>query len=144
MSGYWRLPEASAETLEGGWLHTGDIGSVDENGYIHIVDRKKDMVISGGFNVYPKEIEDILLRHEDVADAAVVGLPDATWGEAIKAVVVLRPDAKVSAGELMSLVRAAKGPVQTPKSVDFVEAIPLTALGKPDKRAIRAIYAEAG
>lgn len=142
MTGYWRLPEASAEAFEGGWLHTGDIGSVDDSGYVHIVDRKKDMVISGGFNVYPKEIEDILLRHDGVADVAVVGLPDATWGEAVKAVVVLRSGAEVSAGELMNLVRAAKGPVQTPKSVDFVEAIPLTALGKPDKKAIRAAYAK--
>lgn len=141
MSGYWRQPEATAEVFAQGWLHTGDVGFVDPDGYVHIVDRKKDMVISGGFNVYPKEIEDVLLRHVAVAEAAVVGLPDPVWGEAVKALVVLRPGAQASAAELTDLVRSVKGAVHAPKSVDFVATIPVTALGKPDKKAIRASYA---
>jgi fatty-acyl-CoA synthase len=112
----------------------------DADGYLYIVDRSKDMIISGGFNVYPREVEDVLSTHRAVASSAVVGVPDEKWGEAVRALVVLRAGASVSAEELMALVRERKGPVYTPKAIDFVDALPVTGLGKLDKKAIRARY----
>ncbi len=140
MNGYWRRPEETAETFRDGWLHTGDMAYQDAAGYIFIVDRRKDMIVSGGFNVFPREIEDVLTAHPAVAAAAVIGVPDEKWGEAVKAIVVLRPGATVDGSALIAHVRARKGPVAAPKSVDFVGSIPVTALGKPDKKALRAPY----
>jgi len=140
MEGYWKQPELTAEVLRNGWLHTGDMAYRDAHGYYFLVDRKKDMIISGGFNVYPKEVEHVLAAHPSVAAAAVIGVPDEKWGEAVKAVVVLRDGAVVTEDELKTLVRDAKGPVNTPKSIDFVAELPLTALGKPDKNQLRARY----
>lgn len=140
MAGYWKQPDLSAETMRNGWLHTGDLAYRDSHGYYYLVDRKKDMIISGGFNVYPKEIENVLTAHPAVAAAAVIGVPDEKWGEAVKAIVVLRAHTSASDEELKSVVRAAKGPVNTPKTIDFVERLPLTTLGKPDKNALRARY----
>ncbi len=143
MQGYHNLPEQTAETLAGGWLHTGDVGRFDEDGFLYIVDRKKDMIVTGGFNVFPREIEDVIATHPAVAQVAVIGVPDERWGESVKAVVVVRKDAKASpelAEELMALVKDKKGSVQAPKSVDFAESIPLSALAKPDKKALRARY----
>ncbi|MGQ0479802.1 MAG: AMP-binding protein [Pseudonocardia sp.] len=138
MLGYWNRPEETASTLREGWLCTGDIARADDRGYLYIVDRKKDMIISGGFNVYPKEIESALFGHPAVKDVAVIGVPDDKWGESVKAVVVTDPSSPVDAGELIAWVRERKGPVLAPKTVDFVEAIPLTAVGKHDKPALRA------
>ncbi len=140
MSGYWKQPDETARALRNGWLHTGDIAWCDSEGFFHIVDRKKDMIISGGFNVYPREIEDVLTSHAAVAVAAVIGIPDEKWGEAVKAIIVLRLGMRVEAAELIDLVRAKKGAIHAPKSVDFIEALPLTAVGKPDKKALRAPY----
>jgi len=140
MDGYWKQPELTAEALRNGWLHTGDMAYRDAHGYYFLVDRKKDMIISGGFNVYPKEVENVLTGHPAVAAAAVIGVPDEKWGEAVKAVVVLRAGAVVGEDELKAAVRKAKGPVNTPKSIDFVEALPLTTLGKPDKKQLRECY----
>ncbi len=140
MKGYWNKPEETARAMRHGWLYTGDLARRDAAGYLYIVDRSKDMIISGGFNVYPREIEDVLTTHPAVAAAGVIGVPDPKWGEAVKAVVVLRAGASVAAEELMALVREAKGPVQAPKSVEFVDALPVTGLGKPDKKALRARY----
>jgi len=140
VQGYWNKPEATAETFVDGWLHTGDLARIDDEGLLYIVDRKKDMIVSGGFNVFPREIEDVISTHPGVAQVAVIGVPDEKWGEAVKAVVVRRPDATVEADELITLVKDRKGAVHQPKSVDFVEAIPLSALGKPDKKALRAQY----
>ncbi|MFU8766042.1 MAG: AMP-binding enzyme, partial [Haliea sp.] len=108
-----------------------------------IVDRTKDMIVTGGFNVYPREVEDVLSRHESVQQAVVIGVPDEQWGEAVKAVVVVRPGVTADdalAAALKQQVKEAKGSVQAPKSVDFVDAIPLTPVGKPDKKAVRARY----
>jgi fatty-acyl-CoA synthase len=138
MSGYWRQPAQTDEALAGGWLHTGDIARQDEEGRLYIVDRKKDMVVTGGFNVYPREVEDALASHPAVAQAAVFGTPDAKWGEAVKAVVVLRPGQQASADELTALVRERKGALHAPKQVVFVSQLPLTPLGKIDKKALRA------
>ena len=140
MAGYWNKPEETARAFRHGWLYTGDLARRDADGYLYIVDRSKDMIISGGFNVYPREVEDVLTRHPGVAAAAVIGVPDAKWGEAVKAVVVRRAGADVAAEALIALVRDAKGAVQAPKSVDFVDALPVTGLGKPDKKALRARY----
>jgi fatty-acyl-CoA synthase len=140
MQGYWNKPEQTAEALAGGWLHTGDIARQDEHGFYTIVDRKKDMIVTGGFNVFPREVEDVISSHPAVANVAVVGVPDERWGEAVKAVVVRRPEARVSADELIDLVKQAKGSIQAPKSVDFADEIPLSPLGKADKKALRARY----
>ena len=141
MSGYLNKPEQTAEAFAGGWLHTGDIAVRDSNGFLRIVDRKKDMIITGGFNVYPREVEDVLSSHPAVAAAAVIGVPHEKWGEAVKAIVVLRAGATVSEVELIALVRERKGPVHAPKSLVFAEGIPLSGVGKPDKKALRAQYA---
>jgi fatty-acyl-CoA synthase len=140
MQGYWNKPEQTAEALAGGWLHTGDIAREDDEGYYTIVDRKKDMIVSGGFNVFPREVEDVISSHPSVAAVAVIGVPDDRWGEAVKAVVVPRPGAEIVADELIDLVKEAKGSVHAPKSVDVAESIPLSPLGKPDKKALRGQY----
>jgi acyl-CoA synthetase (AMP-forming)/AMP-acid ligase II len=140
MQGYWNKPEQTAEAFAGGWLHTGDIAREDDEGYYTIVDRKKDMIVSGGFNVFPREVEDVISSHPSVAAVAVIGVPDDRWGEAVKAVVVPRPGAEILADELIELVKRAKGSVHAPKSVDVAESIPLSPLGKPDKKALRAQY----
>jgi fatty-acyl-CoA synthase len=142
MKGYKNKPAETAEALKFGWLHTGDIAREDEDGYLTIVDRKKDMIVSGGFNVFPREVEDVLSAHPAVGAAAVIGVPDEKWGESVKAVVVLRADATVEAAELIVLVKDAKGAHYAPKSVDFVDEIPLSPLGKPDKKALRVQYWE--
>jgi fatty-acyl-CoA synthase len=140
MKGYFKEPELTAQALKNGWLYSGDLAYQNERGYFFIVDRAKDMIISGGFNVYPKEVEDVIATHPAVASVAVIGIPDADWGEAVKAVVVLKEGQSVTAQELTQRVKAAKGAVQAPKSVDFVTTLPLTSLGKLDKKALRAVY----
>jgi fatty-acyl-CoA synthase len=140
MSGYLNKPEQTAEAFAGGWLHTGDVAVRDPGGFLRIVDRKKDMIVSGGFNVFPREVEDVLSAHPAVAAAAVIGVPDPKWGEAVKAIVVLREGSSVSEAALVELVRDKKGPVQAPKSVIFVDKIPISGLGKPDKKTLRAQY----
>ncbi len=143
MRGYKDLPEVTAETLSGGWLHTGDVGKFDDDGFLYIVDRTKDMIITGGFNVFPREVEDVLTTHPAVAMAMVIGVPDEKWGEAVKAVVVPRPGFEPSdelTAELQQLVKDAKGSQQSPKSIDYADDVPLTPVGKPDKKALRARY----
>jgi fatty-acyl-CoA synthase len=142
--GYWKRPELTAETFRSDWLHTGDMARQDDEGYLYIVDRKTDMIISGGFNVYPREIEDVLTSHLNVAMAAVVGIPDERWGEAVKALVVLQPGTEVTPEELVGLVKEKKGGVYAPKSLDIVDELPLTGIGKADRKAIRARYWDAG
>ena len=139
MNGYWKRPEATAETLRNGWLHTGDIGRMDEAGYVFILDRTKDMVISGGLNVYPREIEEVLLRHPAISQAAVIGVPDPKWGEAVKAVVVA-DDAGLTEADVIAFTAEHLAGYKKPKSVDFVADLPKTTYGKIDKKAIRAPY----
>jgi fatty-acyl-CoA synthase len=140
MEGYWNRPEETQKTLAGNWLHTGDIATRDADGFFYLVGRAKDMIISGGFNVYPKEVEDVIARDSAVAAVAVIGVPDAEWGEAVKACVVPRPGALIDPDRIIAAVKAAKGSVSAPKTVDIVDAIPLTPLGKPDKVALRQRY----
>src|SRR5699024_4747315 len=136
MDGYWQRDDLTAETIVDGWLHTGDIARQDEEGYLYIVDRKKDMIISGGFNVYPREVEDALAAHPAVAQAAVFGVPDDKWGEQVTAAVVLRPGHAVGPEELADHVQDLKGAVQAPKQVFPVDSLPQTAVGKINKRAL--------
>ncbi|PVG81654.1 acyl-CoA synthetase [Nocardioides gansuensis] len=137
---YHNLPDLTAEALAGGWLHTGDMARRDDEGYITIVDRRKDFIISGGFNVYTREVEDVLTADPSVAYAAVIGVPDPDWGEAVKAVIVPAPGAEVDPERLIARVRSAKGAVHAPKSIDVVPELPLTPVGKTDKKALRATF----
>ncbi len=138
MEQYWKRPEETASALKNGWLHTGDIARADERGYLFILDRKKDMIVSGGMNIYPREVEDVLSAHADVAMVAVIGVPDAKWGEAVTAMVVPRPGARLAGEELIALVKQRKGSAHAPKHVEFVETLPMTPIGKVDKKALRA------
>lgn len=140
METYWNREDLTRETLVDGWLHTGDLARQDEQGYLFIVDRKKDMIVSGGFNVYPREIEDVLSSDPSVSAAAVIGVPDAKWGEAVMAVVVPRPGVEVNVESLKKLVRERKGSQHAPKHVEIVRALPLTPLGKVNKKALREPY----
>jgi fatty-acyl-CoA synthase len=140
MSGYWKRPAETDEVLRDGWLRTGDMAFRSDTGFFHIVDRKKDMVISGGFNVYPREIEDVLADDPSVSMAAVIGIPDPKWGEAVKAFVVPRPGATPDPAALIASVKQRKGPHYAPKSIEVVDELPLTRVGKVDKKVLRAIY----
>ncbi len=142
MKGYYKQPGKTAETLINGWLHTGDIGHLDAEGYLHITDRKKDMIISGGFNVYPSEVEQVIWSHPAVQDCAVIGVPDEKWGEAVKAVIELNPGQSVTAEEIIALCKAKLGSVMAPKSVDFVTSLPRSPVGKVLKKDLRKQYWE--
>jgi long-chain acyl-CoA synthetase len=140
---YWNKPEDTAKTVIDGWLHTGDIGHYDEKGYIYIVDRKKDMIITGGENVYPREIEEVLYRHPAIHEVAVIGVPDPYWVEKVHAVVCLKKGGTATAEELIALCKKNLAGYKSPKSVEFVEALPKNAAGKIMKREIRQKYWDA-
>ena len=142
MKGYWRNPEAMADTLRNRWLHTGDMGYMDKEGYLFIMDRSKDMIISGGENVYPREIEEVLIKHPAVREVAVIGIPDVKWGEGIKAVVSLVPGKSATDEELISFCKENIANYKKPKSVDFVDELPKNNYGKILKRELRAKYWE--
>jgi fatty-acyl-CoA synthase len=138
MAGYWNLPDATATTIDGeGWLRTGDAGYMDEDGYIYIHDRVKDMIISGGENVYPAEVENAIYGHPAVAEVAVVGVPDPKWGEAVKAMVVLKPGQTATPTEIIVWARERIAAYKAPKSVDFIPALPRNASGKILRRELR-------
>ncbi|MGY8665229.1 fatty acid--CoA ligase [Bradyrhizobium sp. UFLA05-109] len=141
MAGYWNLPEATAATLRAdGWLRTGDAGYLDEDGYLYIHDRIKDMIISGGENIYPAEVESALCDHPDVAEAAVIGVPDDKWGEAVKAIVVMKPGKEAEATDIINFIRERIAGFKTPKSVEFVPALPRNPSGKILRRQLREPY----
>ncbi|MGH7430014.1 MAG: AMP-binding protein, partial [Candidatus Methylomirabilaceae bacterium] len=140
-SGYWRRPEATAEAFEDGWFKTGDLARIDAEGFLYIVDRKKDMIISGGENIYPAEVEDVLYRHPAVAEAAVIGVPHARWGEVPHAVVVPKPGLSLSADEVIAFCEGALARYKIPKSVAFTDALPRNAAGKVLKRLLREQFA---
>ncbi len=140
MGGYWRLPEATARAIQGDWFFTGDAGYLDEQGYLYIYDRVKDMIVSGGENIYPAEVESALFGHPAVADVAVIGVPDERWGEAVKAVVVKKPGLEVTTAELIGWARERVAGYKLPKSVDFVDALPRNPTGKILKRELRKAY----
>jgi len=145
--GYWKLPDETADTFRDGWLHTGDVAREDQDGFWYIVDRTKDMIVTGGFNVFPREVEDVVAQHPMVAQVGVIGVPHEKFGEAVTAVVVLRPDAPTDddsiarmTAEIQDAVKERKGSVQAPKQVIVRPELPLTPLGKPDKKALRAQF----
>jgi acyl-CoA synthetase (AMP-forming)/AMP-acid ligase II len=140
MRGYWRRPEETAEALRGGWLHTGDVGMLDEHGFLYIQDRLKDVVVTGGLKVYPQMVEQVLLGHPAVAEVAVIGVPDERWGESVRAIVVPRSGTVISEPEVIQFCRDRLGGFQCPRGVTFVEALPRTATGKVLKRALRETY----
>ena len=142
MKGYWNQPEATAEAIRDGWMDTGDAATLDDEGYLYVQDLVKDMIVSGGENVYPRVIEEVLFKHPAIADAAVIGIPDQKWGEAVKAVVQLRPGATATEAELIEHCRGQLGGFELPKSVDFIEALPRNASGKVLKRELREPYWE--
>jgi long-chain acyl-CoA synthetase len=138
MAGYWNLPEATAKTIDkDGWLRTGDAGYMDEDGYVYIHDRVKDMIISGGENVYPAEVESAIYGHPDVADVAVIGVPDEKWGEAVKAMVVRKEGRTPSEQDIIAFARTRVAAFKAPKSVDFIDALPRNASGKILRRELR-------
>ena len=140
MRGYWRRDRDTADAIRGGWLHTGDMGSVDRDGFFYVKDRVKDMVVSGGENVYPAEVEAVLADHPDVADVAVIGVPDATWGEAVKAVVVRRPGGELTDEQLIEWSKNRLAGFKRPRSVDFTATLPRNPTGKVLKRELRDPY----
>ncbi|AMQ20797.1 class I adenylate-forming enzyme family protein [Geobacillus sp. JS12] len=140
MIGYWKAPELTQETIKHGWVYTRDMGYLDEQGYLYLVDRKSDMIITGGFNVYPREIEDILYQHPAVLEAAVVGVPDETWGETIKAFIVLREGFTVSEQDIIEYCKEHLASYKKPKSVEFVDELPKSPVGKVVRRWLRDPY----
>jgi acyl-CoA synthetase (AMP-forming)/AMP-acid ligase II len=140
MSGYWARPEATAEAIRDGWFHSGDAGYMDENGFIFVKDRIKDMIVSGSENVYPAEIEAVLAGHGDIVECAVIGVPDAKWGETVKAVVVKRDGSKLTEQELIEWMRDKVAGYKRPRSVDFIDKLPRNASGKLLKRTLREPY----
>jgi long-chain acyl-CoA synthetase len=138
MLGYWNRPQETASTLRDGWLYTGDIAKMDKDGFVYIVDRKKDMIIAGGFNIYPREVEEVLYEHPAVFEAAVIGVPDLYRGETVKAYVVLRPGAKATQEEIIAFCREKISAFKAPRQVEFKEALPKTAVGKILRRQLVA------
>jgi long-chain acyl-CoA synthetase len=137
MAGYWNSPAETEATLQGGWLHTGDIGHFDADGYLYVVDRKKDLIIRGGFNIFPRDVEDILLQHPAVAMAGVVGRPDERLGEEIVAFVSLRPDTQATPEKITEFARERLAAHKYPREVNIVDMVPLTSVGKLDRKALR-------
>jgi acyl-CoA synthetase (AMP-forming)/AMP-acid ligase II len=144
MVGYWNNSAATIEALRGGWLHTGDLARQDEDGFIYLVDRKKDMIVSGGENVYSREVEEALMSHPCVADAAVIGVPDPKWGEAVKGIVVRKPGDECTAMELLAHCRTLIAGYKCPKSLEFVTELPRLPSGKVSKVLLRDRYSPKG
>ena len=140
MKGYWNNPEATAKSIKNGWFYTGDAGFADKDGYLYIHDRVKDMIVSGGENIYPAEVENGIFGHPAVADVAVIGVPDDKWGEAVKAVVVLKPDAHASAEDIIAFARTRIASFKVPKTIDFAKALPRNPSGKILRRELREPY----
>jgi acyl-CoA synthetase (AMP-forming)/AMP-acid ligase II len=140
MKGYWRNPEATAAAIRDGWLYTGDVGYLDEAGYLFILDRSKDMIISGGENIYPREVEEVIIRHPAVREVAVIGVPDPAWGEAVKALVVVKPGGVLSEQDVIAWCKEGLASYKKPRSVEFVAELPKNNYGKVLKRELRAQY----
>jgi acyl-CoA synthetase (AMP-forming)/AMP-acid ligase II len=141
MAGYWGKPDETAATINGeGWLRTGDAGYFDAEGYLYLHDRMKDMIVSGGENIYPAEVENVLLSHPSVADAAVIGVPDERWGETVKAIVVLAPGASLDAPSIIAFCRDNLAHYKCPTTVDSTDLLPRNPSGKILKRELRAPF----
>ena len=137
MQGYWKLPQETADTLREGWLYTGDIARMDEDGYVFVVDRKKDMIISSGYNVYPREIDEVLYEHPKILDAVAIGVPDPYRGEIVKAYIVLKPGESVTEEEIIQFSKARLAPYKVPRSVEFRQSLPKSMVGKVFRKELR-------
>jgi acyl-CoA synthetase (AMP-forming)/AMP-acid ligase II len=140
MIGYWKKEKETSEAIRNGWIHTRDVGYMDEKGYLYLVDRKGDMIISGGFNIYPREIEEVLHNHPAVMEVAVIGVPDEQWGEAVKALVVVKPGMQAKGDDLMNICDENLTRFKKPKSIEFVPDLPKNPYGKIDKKALKEKY----
>jgi long-chain acyl-CoA synthetase len=142
MAGYWNSPAETSAVLRGGWLHTGDIGRLDDDGYVYVLDRKKDLIIRGGFNVFPRDVEDVLLQHPAVAMAGVVGRPDQRLGEEVVAFVSLLPGSQATSAEITEFARGRLAAHKYPREVTILDSVPLTSVGKLDRKALRGQVAD--
>lgn len=140
MIGYYNEPDLTEATIIDGWIHTRDMGYIDKNGYLFLVDRKSDMIITGGFNVYPKELEDVLYEHDAIAEAAIIGVPDPKWGEAIKAFIVLKENVQVTEEDIIEFCKTRLASYKKPKSVEFIKELPKSAVGKIVRRILKEPY----
>jgi len=140
MKGYWNKPELTSETMENGWVHTGDMGYVDEDGFLFVVDRKTDMVLSGGENIYPREIEEVLYTHPAIREAAVIGVPSEKWGEDVKAIIALKSGHEATEEEIIEFCKDKLASYKKPKTVEFMDKLPKTGSGKIYKTALRDKY----
>ena len=140
MLGYWKMPEKTKESIVNGWLHTGDLGYMDKGGYLFLVDRKNDMIITGGENVYPNEVENLLMAYPAVMETVVFGIPDQKWGESVKAIIVLKPGKTATADEIIKYCKGKLAGYKCPKSIEFKDAIPKTAAGKISRAALKKEY----
>jgi long-chain acyl-CoA synthetase len=138
MQGYWNNPEETANQLKDGWLHTGDVAMQDDDGYIFIVDRTKDMIIASGYNIYPREIDEVLFQHPKVAEAVAVGVPDEYRGETIKAYITLKPGEEATEEEILAFCKEKLAPYKRPKVIEFRGEIPKSAVGKVLRKNLRA------
>jgi acyl-CoA synthetase (AMP-forming)/AMP-acid ligase II len=140
MVGYWRNKKATEETIRNGWVYTRDVGYIDKNGYLFLVDRKSDMIISGGFNIYPREVEEVMNTHPAILEVAVIGVPDEEWGEAVKALVVLKPGMTASEDDISAFCKENLSSYKKPKSIEFVDDLPKNAYGKIEKTVLKEKY----
>jgi acyl-CoA synthetase (AMP-forming)/AMP-acid ligase II len=139
-SGYWNMPEETAQAIEDGWFYTGDLASIDEDGYIYIVDRKKEIIISRGENISPREVEEVIYSHPAVLETAVIGVPDEKWGEAVKAVIVCREGLETTADEIITLCKQNLAGFKVPKYVEFTDSLPKTASGKIARKELKNTF----
>ena len=140
MTGYWKNEEATAEAIRSGWVHTGDLARMDEEGHVYIVDRKKDLIISGGFNIYPREVENAICRHPGVHEAVVFGVPDEKWGEAVNALVVLKEGHQLTVSDVQEFCGKEIAGFKRPKHVEFIIELPKNSRGKIMRKEIRDRY----
>jgi long-chain acyl-CoA synthetase len=144
MPGYWNRPEETAQTIHNGWLYTGDIGKMDEEGYFYILDRKKDMIIAGGYNIYPREVEEVLYEHPKIFEGAVIGVPDPYRGETVKAFVVLKPGEQATPEEIIAFCRERLAAYKVPRIIEFRESLPKTMVGKVLRKELREAEIKGG
>lgn len=143
MSYYWDMPEETKKAIKDGWLHTGDLGRLDEEGYLYVVGRKKDMIISGGQNIYPAEIERVLMKHPKIEEVAIIGVPDKEWGESVLAAVVLKKDEHMNEEDLVNYIKENMASYNKPRYIKIIEALPKTAAtGKIQKAELRKYYSK--
>jgi fatty-acyl-CoA synthase/long-chain acyl-CoA synthetase len=140
MKGYWKMAEETEKVIRDGWVITGDVGYMDDEGFLYLVDRERDMIVTGGYNVFSTKVEKVIQQHPAISNVAVIGVPHPDWGEAVMAVVQLKPNAEATEEELIEFCKQKLAKYEVPKMIEFVESLPLTPLGKVNKRELRKRY----